>query len=74
MEDYTAKISAEGSATKYQQNQREIWQALKIDSQERFWGRGFRGLNVADFWVRTSYMLIMLDLFLIKFSETWGPL
>ena len=52
----------------------EIWQVMKIDSQARFWGRGFGGSNVADFWVSTSYMLILLDLLLTEISETWGPL
>ena len=47
---------------------------LKIRSQTRFWGRGFGGSNVADFWARTSYRPILPDLLLAEISETWGPL
>ena len=78
LENSTAKISTEGSPSMFWRLPNinkidEIWQAFKIDSQARFWGRCFGGSNVADFWLRTSYMLILLDLLLKKISETWGP-
>ena len=51
----------------------EIWQALKIRSQTRFWGRGFGGSNVADFCACTTCRSILLDLLLVGISGIWGP-
>ena len=50
-----------------------ILEALKLAPQARFWSRGFRGSNVADFWVRPSHRSILLDLLLVEISEVRGP-